>query len=156
MHARGLCEHHYYKARASGILALKIYPVVCTVPDCDAPHHALGVCFVHYHRLRQHGSTELKRKITTYKAAHRQLRRKRGKASELQCLNTSCSSLATDWCYDYTNASECVIEMKNGNPLKYSTNIADYIPLCRRCHRKFDKKDVVGDIDVILPERGRR
>lgn len=59
----------------------------------------------------------------TYSSIHSWIRDKKGKAGNYKCVH--CDKQARDW----ANIDHI-----------YSRDLDDYIPLCRKCHIKFDKK----------------
>lgn len=73
-------------------------------------------CGRHYDRCTELGDISVK-------ARHNRVRKLRGKATEHQCQH--CQSQARDW---------ATVHGKDGyDPF------SDYIPLCRSCHRSYDK-----------------
>lgn len=58
-----------------------------------------------------------------YSAVHWRLRRYRGKATEHTC---ACGRGAHEWAFD--------------EPTGASTNLSRYTPMCRLCHRAFDRE----------------
>lgn len=71
-----------------------------------------------------------------YVSAHDRVRRVRGKASSYPC--TSCPESAYDWAYNNDAPDPQAITDQAGRV--YSNNPDFYIPMCRKCHRKFDEK----------------
>lgn len=71
-----------------------------------------------------------------YRAAHARVQAARGRASSWPCAG-DCGGLARDWAYDGTDSRE-LTEIVNGSLCRYSLSSDRYLPLCRRCHRKFD------------------
>lgn len=63
---------------------------------------------------------------------HERLRRYRGRPHQHRCVE--CGAEAQDWAFRWDRA-ESFIESDHG---PYSTNLADYDPMCRRCHIRFD------------------
>lgn len=75
----------------------------------------------------------------TYSAVHLRLRATNGPASKHQC--TLCRGEASDWAY----RNDCKDElraMNNGYEVGYCVHIDCYQPLCRKCHRAYDRKTV--------------
>lgn len=62
----------------------------------------------------------------SYKAFHLRVNSERGKAKEYGC--SMCGRTDSDVCYDWANLS--------GN----YDDINDYAPMCRSCHRKYDRE----------------
>ena len=57
---RGLCRTHYHRWYRYGDPVINRSPIrgICSVVDCDRPHHARGWCSVHYRRWRRYGDHE--------------------------------------------------------------------------------------------------
>lgn len=68
----------------------------------------------------------------SYGGAHHRVRRRRGVASDQQCVD--CGSAADEWSYDHTDEHEFINELGHA----YSGNPQCYLPRCRSCHRLFD------------------
>lgn len=64
--------------------------------------------------------------------AHDRIRAERGKASDHECV--SCGRPARDWALRH--GVEQTKTARNGRV--YSLNVADYMPMCRRCHVHYD------------------
>lgn len=62
---------------------------------------------------------------------HRLLRQKFGPARDHAC---SCGAPAEEWAYQHTSKNE--LKDEKGSP--YSEDLADYAPMCKRCHRNLD------------------
>ena len=67
----------------------------------------------------------------SYNGAHRRIRRDRGPASAQACV--SCGGPARDWAL-----REDVPSLPSAEGC-YSPDPAAYMPLCRRCHIRYDK-----------------
>jgi hypothetical protein len=69
----------------------------------------------------------------SYRSAHRRAELEHGKASDWDCA-FQCGQRALDWalCID---ALEILTSAKGR---RYSVDPYDYVPLCRKCHRRFD------------------
>lgn len=104
---------------------------------------------MHYHRWSRHGDPTIvkdgnpnppppmpgsanpnyKPTPTSYRSAHRRIESVRGRARTQSCAQ--CGGQAAHWALNH-----------GGNPaigaLDYSTNPFDYIPLCVKCHKRFD------------------
>lgn len=67
----------------------------------------------------------------TYVAIHKRLKKERGFANEHKCVE--CKAQASDWA--------CVAEKKlvDEKGRKFSTNLYEYVPMCRSCHWKLDE-----------------
>lgn len=75
-----------------------------------------------------------------YSAIHRRLRQYRGKASTHACCQ--CGGPARQWAYDHADPQEKLGDGGRGRVFRYSTSLDHYIPLCLRCHRRFDLANV--------------
>lgn len=69
---------------------------------------------------------------STYQQVHRALRRARGPARSYRCLQ--CDRQAAHWAFDDTKAKVQVDARRR----RFSTDLAAYIPLCAKCHGRFD------------------
>jgi hypothetical protein len=72
----------------------------------------------------------------TYKAVHRLLRKLRGPANDKFCSAPRCDRVADEWALDVVAAERRLQYDEGSRP--YSSNLDDYMPLCRPCHRKCD------------------
>jgi hypothetical protein len=121
---------------------------ICSQNGCSARVRAKGLCSTHYNRQWRHGDPNIVLKATLpvrrgpdsprwqgdqvgYSAVHVRLRLDRGSAEKYDCAH--CGGRAAQWAFDH-----------GGNPsvgaLEYSTDPTDYIPLCAKCHRRFDSE----------------
>lgn len=77
-----------------------------------------------------------------YEAAHSRVKAIRGPACNHLC---PCGERAEDWAYNHQDADEfsgpVQINGKTYN-LRWSGDPGNYMPMCRPCHRNFDKKEV--------------
>ncbi len=69
----------------------------------------------------------------TYYTVHDRLRRTRGKATSLECVQ--CGERARDWAYQHTSSDE-KIDPRTGRV--YSEDPSAYDPMCRKCHISLD------------------
>ena len=97
---------------------------------------------MHLHRLWRHGDTDTVllgnrafRDVITYAAAHKRVVRKRGKASDHNCVD--CGERAAQWSYDHTDPNEMTQE-RQGCLLPYSGDVERYAPRCASCHVTHD------------------
>lgn len=130
--AKGLCHKHYAEARQA-----RLSQDLCKIDGCERPRHtADGLCAAHYQRLLQFGDPlagpPMRRQRGTglsyskpmeaeYYARHRMIRSECGAAWNYQC--THCGGQAEDW---------ATIHDRDGE------SVADYMPLCKSCHHKYD------------------
>ena len=141
--ARGWCWKHYCRWRDHGDpnaapLRARVGPDVCVIDGCGKPHWARGWCGMHLARWRRTGDPladlppfqELKRADIVYGTQHQRLRRARGSAGELLCVD--CGGPARDWSYDHTDPDERV------DSFVFSLDFDRYEPRCRSCHKVFD------------------
>jgi len=131
----------------------------CSVEGCDKPVTSRGWCEMHYYRWRRHGdpaivtpligvsgpdSPKWKGRNISYGSAHRRVRKLRGSASGHAC--TVCGGQAQDWAYDHCDPDEIVgpADASSGAGMPYSPDPNRYQPMCKPCHRAFDKAHVKG------------
>lgn len=76
-------------------------------------------------------SAALKGKPKTSDINYHIVHSRMGAASAHLC---SCGSQALDWAYQYT----CREPLFSPEGWPYSTDPSDYLPMCRRCHKKLD------------------
>lgn len=69
----------------------------------------------------------------TYTAIHQMLRNTLGSASDYVC---DCGEPAEDWAYQHTAGDQELRSPDGTTP--YSLDPADYAPMCRPCHARFD------------------
>jgi hypothetical protein len=153
--ARGLCQVHYKRSKASGDpgeAAIRTWDptCVCAVDGCSRRAHAKSLCYTHYSRWRLTGDVGeaaikpfVRRLNGTdpagrgYATAHDRVREARGPAADWLCAH--CGGRAAQWAYDHQDPNVLVGRNGGGSPRSYSTDPAHYIPLCIPCHRKLDK-----------------
>lgn len=68
-------------------------------------------------------------------AVHSRLYRLFGPARSFPCI--SCAGEALDWAYQYTAGDQEVVDSRG---IRYSDNLSDYKPMCRKCHMAFDRE----------------
>lgn len=73
----------------------------------------------------------------TYNSAHYRVKRLKGSASRHPCAH--CGDDAFDWAMSHT-AAVTYLGNTNGYPVRYSGDPEDYIPLCRPCHGRYDRR----------------
>ena len=146
--ARGWCGSHYELFRKYGKPEpIRVFREGCDVDGCENKHEAHGLCKKHLYRVERNGTTNKKlfrkkrRTFIFYYSAHTRVRDKRGSASEQKCL--FCGGQAEDWAYNHQEADEQLVgkvKVRNKEYMcYYSTNPYDYIPLCKKDHREFDR-----------------
>lgn len=81
-----------------------------------------------------------------YAAAHRRVEATYGPAGNHDCLH--CDGPAAEWGYDYGDPDEFsgpMVDTRNGSGqtriMRWSGNPSCYMPLCKSCHTKHDKKE---------------
>lgn len=68
-----------------------------------------------------------------YWAVHKRLRRMRGAARDLLCVD--CGEQALDWAYMHNDVNE----QCTAAGMVYSTDIDNYQAMCRACHKRYDR-----------------
>lgn len=103
---------------------------------------------------------EFKKKYPKFATVHRRLKVQRGPASAHRCV--VCGSGAKDWALqDATGNNQhqlWELRQSTGEPmmvLSYSTDLDQYVPMCRKCHRRYDMQRVVrghsvGEYEKLL------
>jgi hypothetical protein len=135
-----LCQKHYtrhHRNNTTERLDRRIHPETCTIEGCDKPSKNRGWCAMHAARWARHGDitavvVKERAALVAYRQAHKRLVDDLGPASDHPCQR--CSLPAQDWAYDHTDPNELTSE--HG---PYSLDARRYMPLCRRCHRRFDR-----------------
>ena len=96
------------------------------------------------------------RGVTTYSGAHRNTTIVRGHASEYAC---ACGGLADEWALKH----EAPGLTTNALGQSFSVDPFDYSPMCRRCHRLYDKAKITHcpqghayEGDNLLMDAGKR
>lgn len=121
----------------------------CEVSGCTVKAIASGYCPAHYQRNKRHGGVLADQPVRklgprdpgSYRATHGRLKRERGAASDLACVD--CGSQARHWSYDRSDAAERVetlVTKGRSYRVAYSTDISRYEPRCARCHHEFDRR----------------
>lgn len=155
--ARGWCTLHYYRWKRTGLLEVPA-PVDpgCAIEDCDRPHGRRGWCKLHYERWLSNGdpmivlpsardfagelSPAWHGDDVTYSGMHIRLRRVRGVAQGLDCVD--CGGQAAHWSYDHADPDE-VTGTVEGRSVRFSLKTEHYEPRCNRCHTLFDLRKPV-------------
>jgi len=147
--AQGWCNAHYLRWKATGdpgvaeIKRVRPTGEPCAAEGCARPRSKREWCGTHYERWRVHGDASISlvaRGNPSYLALHKQVYRRKGKASERQCAH--CGSAAQQWAYDHLDPNERIAPIKVRDEvfdLRYSQDPEHYIPLCVPCHRQFDR-----------------
>ena len=115
----------------------------CAVDGCDKPIQGQGHCITHYKQKFFTGQLPRLKTLpyqewVTYNGLHQRIRLARGLASNYDCHH--CGGRALHWSWNHQG--EYVTDWVRGYLVKYSLNVADYLPLCPKCHKAFDAKEV--------------
>ena len=134
---------------------------VCSIEGCSRPakYVKTGWCQTHYHRwwrqgdpnrvAQQRGATGVdavswRGDRVTYYGAHDRVRRTRGPARAQMC--SGCGGSAEQWAYDHQDPAELadtIVNNRGTQVVTYSPDPSHYIPLCRGCHVRFDRYELV-------------
>ena len=147
--SRTWCRLHYERWQDTGdtgpaglLQRWKADSPICVIPDCGGKHEARGWCTKHYRRWKKHGDPMVKatahhprNESASYNAIHTRIRQDRGHARGYACVR--CASRARDWAYDHSDPNE-LVDPHLG--FAYSLDQARYVPMCKSCHSKFDRK----------------
>lgn len=125
---------------------------VCSIEDCDRPMEAGGLCGLHYMRKYRHGDPMVRLPTVAeqpqpvgadhpswkgenigYSGAHMRLRRARGLATNLTCID--CLGPAEHWSFNHSTPLDRTLTAKEG---PYSANVDDWDPRCVSCHKRYD------------------
>lgn len=71
-----------------------------------------------------------------YSGVHHRLRKELGHADTHGC---ACGATAADWAYNHLDPDQ---RYHNGMP--YSIHAEYYKPMCKKCHRSFDRKTQIA------------
>lgn len=148
--ARGMCNAHYLQWWST---TTDLDKKPCTVEECQRPHASHGYCGNHAKNWRRHGdpvapdrsgvnhpSWKANHEVG-YTGAHHRVRNALGSPSAWPCAD--CGSLpAREWAYDHLDTNERQFTSRKG-VIRFSTNPAHYMPLCKRCHAQFDHRHQV-------------
>lgn len=149
--ARGWCMAHYTRwLRTGDVGSVEIWDrsrAVCSIAGCDLRVNGHSYCSKHYQRWKANGDP-LKarpkdgpesffwapRERLLYDTAHNHVHALRGKATEQDCVD--CGGQAHDWAYDHNDPDQ----ISEDGKMPYSADVDHYIPLCRKCHQRFDRQ----------------
>ena len=115
--------------------------MTCLIDECVNDAHSRGWCQTHYSRNRLHGSphivlNEMNKEFPEYASIHSRLIRTIGAAKEFIC---ECGEQARDWALMEKTAAIVISQSGKMKGSKYSYNLDDYKPMCRRCHNRMDR-----------------
>ena len=141
--ARSLCTKHYTRLVRRGTTGdgRPYGRTSCVQPGCELPHYCKDLCTRHYAALQLYGDPaqwhgpRWRGDDIDYVTAHSRVYAAKGKATGYQC--SWCGQPAHHWAYDHADPDE-----RRGGPknLPFSPDPAHYLPACRSCHAKFDRK----------------
>lgn len=88
---------------------------------------------------------------TTYRAVHKRVQRLRGRASNHPCGN--CGKAAEEWAYDHSDPAPLTGATggRRSTAAEYSADPARYVPLCKPCHSRRDRR---AALERLLTELG--
>jgi hypothetical protein len=146
----GMCIAHYSRVRRHGspgspeILSRKARPSrrnTCSIEGCEEPCHGRELCSSHYWRWLNHGSpgdAEFRTRGgdgVGYIGVHLRVSALRGVASAHMCQR--CDKPAAHWAYDHLDPNEKIVT-HHRRQVPISLDPDHYMPLCARCHKRFD------------------
>ncbi len=156
----GLCSTHWLRWRKwedpywvepkKGVRPHNFRQATCSIDGCDASHHAHGFCSAHASAFRKYGDplavgTPGRKRLDqlTWAGAHKRVRYDRGRASEHACID--CGQRAEEWSCRHDipeDSRQQGWSRPNRNGVRswqtWSTDVWDYDPRCRKCHRRYD------------------
>jgi hypothetical protein len=156
--ARGWCVLHYRRWQLHGDPLADVPPrphrFGCIVADCDNAHDARGWCGIHYYRWRKYGdpltvgekfpggtgenNTNWRGEHAGYTAIHDRVYDEHGSANSWPCSNSTCGNQAEQWAL-MPDALDKKYDIVHDKLIVYSSNLEDYVPLCRSCHQRLDR-----------------
>lgn len=157
--ARGMCQAHYLRWKTNGDpgpALIKEYSSnrICAVEGCIKKAKSRGLCNGHYQRWLTKGSSgnsplapyTINKGGHEYSTTHMRTSKIKGAASLNQCDHCH-DRQAQQWAYDHEDSDE-VTAYIGESLLVFSLDPDHYIPLCIKCHRKFDmrwRREIVVD-----------
>lgn len=88
---------------------------------------------------RRVGSANHRGDDVSYRSAHLRLRRERGRAAEMDCVD--CAGPAAEWSLPRDATPSMWGDVGDGKVVcRYSPDPAVYEPRCVRCHRRYDRR----------------
>lgn len=138
--------------------------MICKTDQCNEPVYHYGkreYCKSHYYTwVSSHSDPTLRRKPDdqiTYCTAHKRVRRAFGSATEHTC--SRCPNQAYSWAlkHDAENTFWGKNNATDPEPLPYSANVNDYMPMCASCHKLYDNEIAARkhpQVNFVLPEKG--
>lgn len=126
--------------------AARLNPGTCELEGCERPTYGRRICSMHEQRIAKHGDPDVNLAYApddqvTYDAAHKRVKRARGKASEYICESPECEAQAAHWAYGYGDPEERAGLDKGGkHPSPFSLDPSRYFPLCAPCHGRADRE----------------
>ena len=127
---------------------------MCKEEGCDKEVRTRGLCAACYSKwwrsgkFKHFGTPKTLKDKPAYRTAHQRVQNKWGKASEHFCL-VGPAHKADDWAcvVEFVEAENLLYRTNhNGKGLEfpYSTNIHDYVPLCKKHHAVENKDGFAG------------
>ena len=127
--------------------AAMLNPRLCKLEGCEKPTaYGRRICGMHLSRIARHGDPDVNLNYApddqvSYDAAHKRVKRARGKASEYTCEAPDCEAKAVHWAYGYGAADERLgADKRSKHPSPYSLDPSDYFPLCAAHHGRADRE----------------
>jgi Helix-turn-helix domain len=162
----GYCEAHLYRYNRglpldTPFAEKKKQPETCSAPGCDRPAFSLGYCKTHGTQYRKHGRVKPIRTVwdeVTYHGAHHRCGMLWGAASRHPCV--ACGGQAADWAYDGTDPTELHHDTQDFDAVRtilpYSRFPEFYLPMCKRCHKQRDMRELEDELEAFREWRKRQ
>ena len=106
----------------------------CHIDNCTKTEVSHGLCSTHLARYYRWGDPYYYAYgHDGYTAVHNRVRKQRGQPRDHECAGCNIKR-ADEWAYDHRDPNE----KRGTSGMLFSDDETHYIPLCRRCHKKFD------------------
>jgi hypothetical protein len=144
-----LCETHALRLAKGQDLATPVRTKRGKGAACKVPARGgRGMCPMHYERDKKGTPLDAPHHNDVHKwvkisGAHARCRALWGPASQYQCV--ACENAAADWAYDGTDPGY-LLSFDRHRGLRYSIYPEFYMPMCKRCHGRRDKREAADEL----------